>query len=124
MSMMTSIGLILLMGLVTKNAILLVDRAIQNMRDRGMSRPDALIEAGTTRLRPILMTSLAMIGGMLPLFFALGAGAQMRAPMARAVVGGLVTSTILTLLVIPVFFDLLDGFTLQGLWASIKGIQK
>ena len=120
MSMMTSIGLILLMGLVTKNAILLVDRAIQNMRDRGMSRPEALIEAGTTRLRPILMTSLAMIGGMLPLFFALGAGAQMRAPMARAVVGGLVTSTILTLLVIPVFFDLLDGFTLSGSLGWLK----
>jgi HAE1 family hydrophobic/amphiphilic exporter-1 len=120
MSMMTSIGLILLMGLVTKNAILLVDRALQNMRERGMSRRDALIEAGTTRLRPILMTSLAMIGGMLPLFLAIGSGAQMRAPMARAVVGGLITSTLLTLIVIPVFFDLLDGFSLKGLWGRVR----
>jgi HAE1 family hydrophobic/amphiphilic exporter-1 len=117
---MTSIGLILLMGLVTKNAILLVDRALQNMREKGMSRHDALVEAGMTRLRPILMTSLAMIGGMLPLFLALGSGAQMRAPMARAVVGGLITSTLLTLVVIPVFFDLLDGFTWAGLWRGLR----
>ncbi|BDU75628.1 efflux RND transporter permease subunit [Mesoterricola sediminis] len=120
-SMMTSIGLILLMGLVTKNAILLVDRALQNMREHGMDRKAALIEAGTTRLRPILMTSFAMIGGMLPLFLALGAGAQMRAPMARAVVGGIITSTLLTLIVIPVFFDLLDGFSWAKAWAWAKG---
>jgi HAE1 family hydrophobic/amphiphilic exporter-1 len=116
MSMMTSIGLILLMGLVTKNAILLVDRALQNIREHGMNRRDALIEAGMTRLRPILMTSFAMIGGMLPLFLALGAGAQLRAPMARAVVGGIITSTLLTLIVIPVFFDLLDGFSWRKLF--------
>lgn len=115
-SMMTAIGLILLMGLVTKNAILLVDRALQNMREQGLSRREALVEAGMTRLRPILMTTLAMIGGMLPLFFALGSGAQMRAPMARAVVGGIITSTLLTLIVIPVFFDLLEGFTWRRLW--------
>ncbi len=115
MSMMTSIGTILLMGLVTKNAILLVDRALQNMRERGMARREALIEAGTTRLRPILMTSFAMVGGMLPLFLALGAGAQLRAPMARAVVGGIITSTMLTLIVIPVFFDLLDRFSWRRL---------
>jgi HAE1 family hydrophobic/amphiphilic exporter-1 len=121
MSMMTSIGLILLMGLVTKNAILLVDRALQNMREHGMERREALAEAGITRLRPILMTSFAMIGGMLPLFFALGAGAQIRAPMARAVVGGIITSTLLTLVVIPVFFDLLDGFSWRGAWAWLTG---
>jgi len=119
MSMMTSIGLILLMGLVTKNAILLVDRALQNIRERGMTRREALIEAGTTRMRPILMTSFAMVGGMLPLFLALGAGAQMRAPMARAVVGGIITSTMLTLIVIPVFFDLLDEFSWKGLWTRV-----
>jgi len=119
-SMMTSIGLILLMGLVTKNAILLVDRALQNIREHGMSRKDALIEAGTTRLRPILMTSFAMVGGMLPLFLAIGAGAQMRAPMARAVVGGIITSTLLTLIVIPVFFDLLDGFSWKKAWVWAK----
>jgi len=117
MSMMTSIGLILLMGLVTKNAILLVDNALQNMREHGMNRQEALIQAGITRLRPILMTTFAMIGGMLPLFLALGAGAQMRAPMARAVVGGIITSTLLTLIVIPVFFDILDGFTWRKAWA-------
>jgi HAE1 family hydrophobic/amphiphilic exporter-1 len=115
-SMMTQIGLILLMGLVTKNAILLIDRALQNMRERGMPRQEALIEAGMTRLRPILMTSFAMIGGMLPLFLALGAGAEMRAPMARAVVGGLITSTVLTLVVVPVFFDILDEFTWKKTW--------
>jgi HAE1 family hydrophobic/amphiphilic exporter-1 len=120
MSMMTSIGLILLMGLVTKNAILLVDRALQNIRERGMTRREALIEAGTTRMRPILMTSFAMVGGMLPLFLALGAGAQLRAPMARAVVGGIITSTLLTLIVIPVFFDLLDAFSWKRLWAGIR----
>lgn len=119
-SMMTSIGLILLMGLVTKNAILLVDRALQNMREGGMTRRDALIEAGTTRLRPILMTTFAMVGGMLPLFLAIGAGAQMRAPMARAVVGGIITSTMLTLIVIPVFFDLLDAFTWKKAWAKLR----
>jgi HAE1 family hydrophobic/amphiphilic exporter-1 len=81
-----------------------------------MERREALIEAGTTRLRPILMTTFAMVGGMLPLFLALGAGAQMRAPMARAVVGGLITSTMLTLIVIPVFFDLLDEFTWKKAW--------
>jgi HAE1 family hydrophobic/amphiphilic exporter-1 len=114
MSMMTQIGLILLMGLVTKNAILLVDRALQLMREEGLPRREAIIAAGMTRLRPILMTSFAMVGGMLPLFLALGAGAEMRAPMARAVVGGIITSTLLTLIVIPVFFDILDDFT----WAK------
>jgi HAE1 family hydrophobic/amphiphilic exporter-1 len=121
MSMMTSIGLILLMGLVTKNAILLVDRALQLMREKGMPRKEAIIEAGMTRLRPILMTSFAMVGGMLPLFLALGAGAEMRAPMARAVVGGIVTSTLLTLVVIPVFFDIMDDFTFAKAWAWAKG---
>ena len=120
MSMMTSIGLILLMGLVTKNAILLVDRTLQNMREHNMPRKEALIEAGMTRLRPILMTTLAMIGGMLPLFLALGSGAQMRAPMARAVVGGIITSTLLTLVVIPVFFDLLDEFNWKKTWVRIR----
>jgi HAE1 family hydrophobic/amphiphilic exporter-1 len=120
MSMMTQIGLILLMGLVTKNAILLLDRALQLMRG-GMPRREALIEAGMTRLRPILMTSLAMIFGMLPLFLALGAGAEIRAPMARAVVGGIITSTVLTLIVVPVFFEVLDAFTWRKLWAKLGG---
>jgi HAE1 family hydrophobic/amphiphilic exporter-1 len=108
-SMMTLIGLIMLMGLVTKNAILLVDFA-KVLRSRGMDRTEAIIRAGRTRLRPIMMTTFAMIFGMLPLALALGAGAEMRAPMARAVIGGLITSTFLTLLVVPVMYSVLDDF--------------
>jgi hydrophobic/amphiphilic exporter-1 (mainly G- bacteria), HAE1 family len=108
-NIMSLIGLIMLMGLVTKNAILLVDFT-KTLRSRGMSRRDALIAAGRTRLRPILMTTLAMIFGMLPLALALGQGAEMRAPMARAVIGGLITSTLLTLLVVPVVYTILDDF--------------
>ncbi len=106
-SIMSLIGLIMLMGLVTKNAILLVDFT-KVLRGRGMNRREALITAGRTRLRPIMMTTSAMIFGMLPLFFALGKGAEFRAPMARAVVGGLITSTLLTLIVVPVVYSLLD----------------
>jgi hydrophobic/amphiphilic exporter-1 (mainly G- bacteria), HAE1 family len=106
-NVMSLIGLIMLMGLVTKNAILLVDFA-KVLMSRGLSRRDALIKAGRTRLRPIMMTTLAMIFGMLPLALGIGAGAEMRAPMARAVVGGLITSTLLTLLVVPVVFTILD----------------
>jgi HAE1 family hydrophobic/amphiphilic exporter-1 len=105
---MSLIGLIMLMGLVTKNAILLVDYAKVLQRRDGKPRREAVIEAGRTRLRPIMMTTLAMIFGMLPLAFGLGAGAEMRAPMARAVVGGLITSTLLTLLVVPVMYTLLE----------------
>ena len=110
LNIMSMIGLIMLMGLVTKNAILLVDFANQ-ARHSGMERNAALIQAGTTRLRPIIMTTLAMIFGMLPLAFAIGAGAEMRAPMARAVIGGLITSTLLSLIVVPVVYSYLDDFT-------------
>jgi HAE1 family hydrophobic/amphiphilic exporter-1 len=106
------IGLILLMGLVTKNAILLVDFA-KVLRHRGLERREAIITAGRTRLRPIMMTTLAMIFGMVPLALGLGQGAEMRAPMARAVIGGLITSTLLTLIVVPVVYSLLDDF---GAW--------
>ncbi|MBF0099923.1 MAG: efflux RND transporter permease subunit [Desulfobacterales bacterium] len=106
-NIMSLIGLILLMGLVTKNAILLVDYA-NVLRNQGMERKQALITAGRTRLRPIIMTTLAMIFGMLPLALALGAGSEMHAPMARAVIGGLITSTLLTLLVVPVVYTLLE----------------
>jgi HAE1 family hydrophobic/amphiphilic exporter-1 len=109
-NIMSLIGLIMLMGLVTKNAILLVDYA-KVLRVRGMERSEAVITAGRTRLRPILMTTLAMIFGMMPLAFALGSGAEMRAPMARAVIGGLLTSTVLTLLVVPVIYTVLDDFS-------------
>jgi HAE1 family hydrophobic/amphiphilic exporter-1 len=108
LNIMSMIGLIMLMGLVTKNAILLVDFANQSRRE-GLARDEALIKAGSTRLRPIVMTTLAMIFGMLPLAFAIGAGAEMRAPMARAVIGGLITSTLLTLVVVPVVYTYLDG---------------
>ena len=109
-SIMSLIGLIMLMGLVTKNAILLIDYT-KVLRGRGMDRRTALITAGRTRLRPILMTTLAMIFGMSPLFFGLGEGAEFRAPMARAVVGGLITSTLLTLIVVPVVYAILDDIT-------------
>jgi HAE1 family hydrophobic/amphiphilic exporter-1 len=108
LNIMSEIGLIMLMGLVTKNAILLVDFTNQ-ARARGLPRNEALIQAGSTRLRPIVMTTLAMIFGMLPLAFAIGAGAELRAPMARAVIGGLITSTLLTLVVVPVVYTYLDG---------------
>jgi HAE1 family hydrophobic/amphiphilic exporter-1 len=110
-NIMSLIGLIMLMGLVTKNAILLVHYA-KVLRKSGMDRREALINSGRTRLRPILMTTFAMIFGMMPLAFALGSGAEMRAPMARAVIGGLITSTALTLLVVPVMYTVLDDFSL------------
>jgi HAE1 family hydrophobic/amphiphilic exporter-1 len=100
----------MLMGLVTKNAILLVDFTKQ-LRAKGLSRRDALIQAGQIRLRPIMMTTLAMIFGMVPLALALGPGAEMRAPMARAVIGGLITSTLLTLLVVPAMYTVLEDAT-------------
>jgi hydrophobic/amphiphilic exporter-1 (mainly G- bacteria), HAE1 family len=104
------IGFIMLMGLVTKNAILLVD-FINHGLASGLSRFDAVIEAGNVRLRPILMTTAAMIFGMLPLALGLGEGGEQRAPMAHAVIGGLVTSTLLTLVVVPVIYTYLDDFT-------------
>ncbi|MDA8429792.1 MAG: efflux RND transporter permease subunit [Geobacteraceae bacterium] len=116
-NIMSLIGLIMLMGLVTKNAILLVDYAKVLQRRDGLARREAVILAGRTRLRPIIMTTLAMIFGMLPLFLAIGSGAEMRAPMARAVVGGLITSTFLTLLVVPVMYTLMDDF---GGWLKRK----
>jgi HAE1 family hydrophobic/amphiphilic exporter-1 len=107
LNMMSMIGLILLMGLVTKNAILVVDFA-NVQRRAGMGRSEALVSAARVRLRPILMTTLAMIFGMLPLAFEWGAGAEFRAPMARAVIGGLITSTLLTLIAVPVVYTFLD----------------
>jgi hydrophobic/amphiphilic exporter-1 (mainly G- bacteria), HAE1 family len=107
LNMMSMIGVILLMGLVTKNAILLVDFANVQRRE-GVPRTEALITAARVRLRPILMTTLAMIFGMMPLVLELGAGAELRAPMARAVVGGLITSTLLTLVVVPIVYTFLD----------------
>jgi HAE1 family hydrophobic/amphiphilic exporter-1 len=107
MSIMSLIGIVLLMGLVTKNAILLID-FIKQSRARGIDREEAILMAGPIRLRPIMMTTLAMIFAMIPLALALGPGAEMRAPMARAVIGGLVSSTLLTLIVVPIVYTLLD----------------
>ena len=109
LNMLSMIGLIMLMGLVTKNAILLVDFANKE-RERGATRRQALIDAGEIRFRPIMMTTFAMIFGMLPTALALGEGGEFRAPMARAVIGGLVTSTMLTLIVVPVVYTYLDDF--------------
>lgn len=103
------IGIVMLMGLVTKNAILLVEYCLVSMKN-GESREQAIVNAGRTRLRPILMTTTAMIAGMLPIAIGLGAGAEARAPMAIAVVGGLFMSTVLTLLVVPVVFTYMDDF--------------
>jgi HAE1 family hydrophobic/amphiphilic exporter-1 len=107
LSMFSVIGIVMLMGLVTKNAILLVDFAIR-MREDGMERSQALLLAAKVRLRPILMTTLAMIFGMVPLAFALSEGSEQRAPMGQAVIGGVITSSLLTLVVVPVTYCYLD----------------
>ena len=114
LNMMSMIGVIMLMGLVTKNAILLVDNANER-RMQGADRFTALVEAGAVRLRPIMMTTAAMIFGMLPIALALGEGGGFRAPMARAVIGGLITSTMLTLLVVPVAYTYFDDI---GAWVK------
>jgi HAE1 family hydrophobic/amphiphilic exporter-1 len=101
------IGMILLMGLAVKNSILLVDFT-NRLRAQGLSRQEALLIAGPTRLRPILMTTLSLILGMTPVALGLGAGGSFRAPMAIAVIGGLITSTLLTLVIVPVFYSILD----------------
>ncbi|MGE5171012.1 MAG: efflux RND transporter permease subunit [Rudaea sp.] len=104
------IGFIMLMGLVTKNAILLVDFA-NRARRAGAPLVEALLSAGQVRLRPILMTTAAMIGGMLPLALGLGDGGEQQAPMGRAIIGGVVTSTLLTLVVVPVIYTYLDAWS-------------
>ncbi|MGE5498022.1 MAG: efflux RND transporter permease subunit, partial [Syntrophothermus sp.] len=112
LSVMSMIGIIMLMGLVTKNAILLIDYA-NICRERGMSRTEALLTAGPTRLRPILMTTFAMIFGMVPVALGMGEGGEFRSPMGQAVIGGLITSTMLTLLVVPVVYALIDDFSFR-----------
>lgn len=108
LSMPSMIGLIMLMGIATKNSILLVEYAIMARRDRGMSRMDALLDACHKRARPIVMTTIAMAAGMLPIAIGLGTDPSFRAPMAIVVIGGLITSTFLSLLVIPVIFTFVD----------------
>ncbi len=118
LSMFSVIGVVMLMGLVTKNAILLVDFAIRSREpvldaqghtiSAGLGREDALLQAAKVRLRPILMTTLAMIFGMIPLAFALSEGSEQRAPMGQAVIGGVITSSLLTLVVVPVMYCYMD----------------
>ncbi|HWV21788.1 MAG TPA: efflux RND transporter permease subunit [Devosia sp.] len=110
LNMFSAIGFIMLMGLVVKNAILLVDNANQHVK-AGANLYEALVEAGVTRFRPIIMTTLAMIFGMLPLALSLHEGSGQNAPMAHAVIGGLVSSTALTLLVVPVLLTYIDSFS-------------
>ncbi len=107
LNIFSMIGMVMLMGLVTKNAILLVDYT-NLLRRQGMTKYDALRKAGPTRLRPILMTAISTIAGMIPITIGLGDGAESRAPMGTCVVGGMITSTILTLVVIPVVYSLID----------------
>ncbi len=127
LSMFSVIGVVMLMGLVTKNAILLVDFAIRAREPSvnaegqpvaGLNRHDALLLAAKVRLRPILMTTLAMIFGMVPLAFALTEGSEMRAPMGQAVIGGVITSSLLTLVVVPVVYCYMDDLAqwLRRLW--------
>ena len=120
-SVMSLIGIIMLMGLVTKNGILLVDFT-NVLRERGLSRFDALLKAGPTRLRPILMTTFAMIFGMVPVALALGEGAEFRAPMGQAVIGGLITSTLLTLFIVPVVYSILDDLGSKRFFGFIKNL--
>jgi multidrug efflux pump subunit AcrB len=110
LNIFSMIGCIMLMGLVTKNAILLVDFA-NRARRAGAGLRDALLQAGQVRLRPILMTTAAMIGGMLPLALGLGEGGETQAPMGRAIIGGVITSTLLTLVVVPVLYSYLDDWS-------------
>ena len=97
------------MGLVTKNAILLVDFALAGLKE-GKTKKKAVIAAGVSRLRPILMTSISTVAGMMPIALAFGADGEVRSPMAIAVIGGFTTSTLLTLVVVPVLFTFVDSF--------------
>ena len=106
LNLFSMIGLVMLMGLVTKNAILLVDFANHGRR-AGLSVPEALLQAGLVRMRPIIMTTAAMVFGMLPLALALNEGGEIQAPMGRAIIGGVITSTLLTLVVVPVLYSYL-----------------
>jgi HAE1 family hydrophobic/amphiphilic exporter-1 len=119
LNIMSLIGVMMLMGIVAKNAILLIDFAKWARESRDLDRRDALIEAGRTRLRPIMMTTLALIAGMIPVALGYGEGADFRAPLGRAVIGGVIASTVLTLLVIPTVYEILDEWR-EGLLARFK----
>jgi len=101
------IGILMLMGIVTKNAIMLVEFAVESIRE-GKRRDEAIIDAGMKRARPIIMTTIAMAAGMMPSALAFGAGGEFRSPMALAVIGGLIFSTILSLVFVPAMFMMMD----------------
>jgi multidrug efflux pump subunit AcrB len=101
------IGILMLMGIVTKNAIMLVEFAVESMRE-GKPREEAIIDAGMKRARPIVMTTIAMVAGMIPSALAFGAGGEFRSPMALAVIGGLLFSTVLSLIFVPAMFMMMD----------------
>src|SRR5581483_5381406 len=107
------IGILMLMGIVTKNAIMLVDFAVEQMK-HGMSRAEAIVDAGRKRARPIVMTTIAMIGGMLPSAYGVGSGGEFRSPMAIAVIGGLMSSTLLSLVFVPAVFAVMDDIARLG----------
>jgi multidrug efflux pump subunit AcrB len=122
-SMPSMIGIIMLMGIATKNSILLVEYAVVSRRDRGMNRAEALLDACKKRVRPIVMTTMAMGAGMMPVALDLGTGdGSFRSPMAIVVIGGLITSTFLSLLVIPVVFTYVDD-VVQWMFARFKRTQ-
>jgi HAE1 family hydrophobic/amphiphilic exporter-1 len=110
LNIMSLIGVMMLMGIVAKNAILLIDFAKWTRADGGTPRREAIITAGRTRLRPILMTTLALVAGMIPVALGIGEGADFRAPLGRAVIGGVIASTVLTLLVIPTVYEIFDDW--------------
>jgi len=123
LNLFSIIGFIMLMGLVTKNAILLVDFA-NHARRTGAERGAALLEAARVRLRPILMTTLAMVFGMVPLAFGVAEGSEQRAPMGQAVIGGIITSSLLTLVVVPVMYTYLDDLAAwaRRRWRAADGV--
>jgi multidrug efflux pump subunit AcrB len=122
LSMPVLIGILMLMGIVTKNAILLVDFAIE-MRVHGMDRIKSVVEAGHKRAQPIVMTSIAMSAGMLPSALGVGEGGSFRAPMATAVIGGIIVSTVLSLIVVPSFYLIMDdiSYWLSKLFSRVIG---
>ncbi len=123
LNIMSMIGVILLMGIVAKNAILLVDFAKWTRESKKITLREALIEAGRVRLRPILMTTFALIAGMIPVALGIGEGADFRAPLGRAVIGGVITSTLLTLIVIPTFYEILDEWREKLVHAFGRGTE-
>jgi multidrug efflux pump subunit AcrB len=122
LSMPSMIGMVMLMGIATKNSILLVDYVVMARREHGLNRWDALLDACSKRARPIVMTTIAMGAGMLPIAIGFGTDPSFRAPMAIVVIGGLITSTFLSLLVIPVVFTYVDDFVtrMRG-WRRHRG---